>query len=185
MTTQGSRLKKIRQNLNLSQEALAESLSLSRAGIAAVEADKNKFSQDVLYKLANNFNVNLNYLVCGSGQMFIAPCENTHALIVNEQSILRFKNWGKRLNQILSENEETPYAFSKRTGITESRIEKFLLDSVEPTITEVNAIKSNVDISIDWLLYGENIEKSTQTDSISLSTDEILKLKQILNKTNF
>ena len=50
MLKQGARLKKIRQALNLSQEAFAESLHLSRAGIAAVEADKNKFMQDVLYK---------------------------------------------------------------------------------------------------------------------------------------
>lgn len=181
MATQGTRLKKIRQNLNLSQEAFAESLALSRAGIAAVEADKNKFSQDVLYKLANNFNVNLNYLVSGTGQMFFNNCENTHVFIKNEQSILQFKNWGKRLSQVLVENDETPYAFSKRTGIKESRLEKFLLDSVEPTVSELNAIKNNVDISVDWLLYGETVEKNAQTGEISLSKDEILQLKKLLN----
>ena len=185
MQTMGQRIKNIRQELQMSQEQFGKLFDSGKAYISLVENNKSKLSVENLVKLLLNYNVNINYVLSGNGTMFLNNCENTHALIVNEQSILRFKNWGKRLNQILSENEETPYAFSKRTGITESRIEKFLLDSVEPTITEVNAIKSNVDISIDWLLYGENIEKSTQTDSISLSTDEILKLKQILNKTNF
>lgn len=185
MLKQGARLKKIRQALNLSQEALAESLNLSRAGIAAVEADKNKFSQDVLYKLVENFDINLNFLVYGIGNMFNNTCENTHVLIKNEKALLNLKNWGKRLGQILSENEETPYAFSKRTGIKESRIEKFILNSDEPTLDEVNAIKCNVDVSIDELLYGETVEKNTQAgNNISLSTDEILKIKQLLNKSN-
>ena len=113
--------------------------------------------------------------------MFFNNCENTHVFIKNEQSILQFKNWGKRLSQVLVENDETPYAFSKRTGIKESRLEKFLLDSVEPTVSELNAIKNNVDISVDWLLYGETVEKNAQTGDISLSKDEILKLKKLLN----
>ena len=91
----------------------------------------------------------------------------------------------KRLGMLLTENEETPYTFSKRTGIKESRIEKFILDSIEPTISEINAIKCNVDVSIDELLYGETVEKNTQAgNNISLSTNEILKIKQLLNKSN-
>ncbi len=85
----------------------------------------------------------------------------------------------------MSENEETPYNFARRTGIKESRIEKFILNSEEPSLDEVNAIKCNVDISIDKLLYGETVEKNTQAgNNISLSTDEILKIKQLLNKHN-
>ena len=45
MTTLGSRLKKIRNELHLSQEVFGEKIGLSRAGIAAVESDNNKFSQ--------------------------------------------------------------------------------------------------------------------------------------------
>lgn len=78
MTTQGSRLKKIRCALNLSQTEFGEQIGLSRAGVAAVEGDKNKFSQDVLYKVSMLFHINLNYLVCGNGNMFIDTCEDNH-----------------------------------------------------------------------------------------------------------
>lgn len=73
MTTQGNRLKKIRKALNLSQEEFGKKIGLTRGAIAAVEADGNKFSQDVLCKLIQTFNVNVNYFLVGIGEMFIPP----------------------------------------------------------------------------------------------------------------
>ncbi len=73
MTTQGKRLKKIRKALELSQEEFGRKIGLTRGAIAAVEADGNNFSQDVLCKLIQTFNVNINYLLVGIGNMFIPP----------------------------------------------------------------------------------------------------------------
>ena len=73
METQGSRLKKIRKELKLSQEEFGKQLGLTRAAIAAVEADNNKFSNDVLCKLILTFDVNVNYLLVGKGNVFNAP----------------------------------------------------------------------------------------------------------------
>lgn len=73
MTTQGNRLKKIRKELRLSQEEFAKQIGLSRAAIAAVEADNNNFSQDVLCKLILTFDININYLLVGKGNIFNAP----------------------------------------------------------------------------------------------------------------
>ena len=181
----GIRLKKIRSALRLSQTEFGDRIGLTRAGIAAVEAGKNKFSQDTLYKLLEVFNINLNFLLNGSGEMFINTCENTHVFIKNDKALENFKTWGRRLAKILDENDESSYHFSKRTNIHESRIEDFVLDSVPPTINELNAIKYNVDISIDQLLYGENDIKSAQTDNISLSTKEILEIKKLLKNGKF
>ena len=73
METQGSRLKKIRKELKLSQEEFGKQIGLTRAAIAAVEADNNKFSNDVLCKLILTFDVNVNYLLVGKGNVFNAP----------------------------------------------------------------------------------------------------------------
>ena len=89
------------------------------------------------------------------------------------------ENWGKRLCNILSENEITPYRFAKLSGIPEYKINKYILDSKEPTVSDLNKIKSYFDVSIDWLLYGEI--KSTQPQNIQLSASEISKLKKLLN----
>ncbi len=185
MTTFGNRLKTIRTALGLSQEEFGDFIGATRAYISLVEKDKSKLSVENLVKLLLNKNVDLNFLLCGKGQPFINNCENSHALIKNEKPLYNYKCWGKRLCNILSENEITPYDFSKKTGISESRIEKFILDSIEPTISEINAIKCNVDISIDELLYGEIIEKeNTQSENIGLSRSEIMQLKQLLKRAN-
>lgn len=89
MTSQGSRLKKIRNELKLSQEEFGKSLGLTRAAIAAVEADNNKFSQDILCKLLLTFDVNINYLLGGKGQMFnskigAAQYEDVKASVLEE-----------------------------------------------------------------------------------------------------
>lgn len=73
MSSFGSRVKDIRKKLNLSQEMLAEKLDLTRASIAAIEADKNKCSQDTLCRLLLTFNININYLLSGIGTPFIQP----------------------------------------------------------------------------------------------------------------
>lgn len=184
MTTFGNRIKTIRTALGLSQEELANFLGATRSYISLIEKDKSKLSVENLVKLLLNKNVNLNFLLCGMGEPFINKCENTHVFIKNEKPLYNFKHWGKRLCNILSENEVTPYEFSKMTGISEARIEKFILDSIEPTISEINAIKSNVDVCIDELLYGETIEKeNTQPENIGLSPSEIMQLKQLLKQS--
>ena len=73
MKTQGSRLKKIRKELQLSQEEFGKRIGLTRAAIAAVEAGNNKFSNEVLCKLILTFDVNVNYLLVGKGNTFNAP----------------------------------------------------------------------------------------------------------------
>ncbi len=84
MSTVGNRLKKIRKKLELSQDDFGQKIGLSRAGIAAVEADKNKFSQDVLYKLMKTFNINLNYLIGNLGEMFNSSNAASNAKIKDE-----------------------------------------------------------------------------------------------------
>ena len=177
-------LKKIRQELGLSVAKFADRLDMSASTLTGYERGERTPSLLLFTQLYKNANANINWFVSGEGLMFRNECENTHVLVKNEKATENFKSWGKRLSKILAENEETPYNFAKRTGIKESRIESFILDSVEPTISEINAIKSNVDVSIDELLYGESVRKTTQTDNISLSADEILKIKKLLNQSN-
>lgn len=178
-------LKKVRQELGLSVAKFAEKLEMSASTLTGYERGERTPSWNLFTQLSIKSCVNMNWFVTGQGEMFIDKCEDTHAIILNEKSVSNYKNWGGRLSKILSENLETPYKFSKRTGIPESRIENFILDSVDPTIKELNAIKANVDVSLDWLLYGQTTEKSAQTNSeVSLSTDEIVKLKMLLNRSD-
>ena len=177
-------LKKFRQDKGLSVEKLANIIDTPAATIWGYEGNKRTPSVDFPILLNRKFDLNINWFLTGEGPMYINYCDNSHFFINNNAPIENFKNWGKRLSQILTENEETPYNFAKRTGISESRIEKFILDSAEPTISELNKIKSNVAVSIDWLLYGENIEQDTQTEKVCLSADEIIQIKKLLKNSS-
>jgi len=179
--TLGQKLKEIRTHFNMSISEFAKNLGTSARAYTSYEYDERKPSYEFYFNLRSVFSVNLNWLIANEGSMFINICDNSHIILENPDTENDFKNWGKRLSQILSENEETSYNFSKKTGIKESRIEKFILDSVEPTMSEINAIKNNVDISLDWLFYNEFVDsKNTQTENISLSTNDILQVKQLL-----
>ncbi len=179
-----SNLQKIRKYFRISQEEMSNKTNTTYRAYTSYERGDRNPSLELIKNLNENLGINLNWYFTGEGLMFRNECKNTHVLIKNEKPVENFKSWGKRLSKILAENEETPYDFAKRTGIKESRIESFILDSVEPTISEINSIKSNVDVSIDELLYGESVQKNTQTDNISLSADEILKIKKLLNQSN-
>ena len=178
ISTMGQRIKSIRQALNLSQEEFGAYFNAGKSYISAVENDKSKLSVDNLSKLLMNKNVSVNFLLGDKGEPFINECENTREIRKNENIVSGIKNWGKRLTQILSEAKTTPYEFSKITGIKENRIEKFMLDSILPGIEEINLIKENVDVSLDWLLYGQSAAQNRPEEQLSES--EIKKIKALL-----
>ena len=73
MDTQGKRLKKIRLALNLSQEEFGQLFEIGKQFVSLMENDKSFMNNDKLVKLLLDFNVNINYLLCGIGPMFLPP----------------------------------------------------------------------------------------------------------------
>ena len=73
MKTTGERIKYVRKEFGMSQEEFGEHLGLSKAAISAVEKDRTFVSAKVLSKLFFDYNVNLNYLICGVGDVFNMP----------------------------------------------------------------------------------------------------------------
>ena len=71
MTTTGKRFKKLRLSTGLSQEDFGKAIGLTKSGVSAVENDKTFVSLEVQRKLLFDFNVDLNYLVGGVGNMYL------------------------------------------------------------------------------------------------------------------
>lgn len=69
----GDRLKEIRKDNNLTQEAFAEKISVSRPFISRIEADKEKPSDSLIKLISAIFNVELNWIKYGSGIKETAP----------------------------------------------------------------------------------------------------------------
>ena len=67
----GFRFKTIRKILNKSQEQLASDLNVSKQAISNIENSKSLPSIALLSKLLIDYNVNINFLLSGSGDTFI------------------------------------------------------------------------------------------------------------------
>ena len=69
METTGQRFKKIRTQKKLAQEEFGKLIGLSKSAVSAVENDKSFISIDIQRTLYDKYNINLNWLVCGEGNM--------------------------------------------------------------------------------------------------------------------
>ena len=70
MSTQGKRLKVIRQALKLTQEQLGSALGISKQFYSNIETDRTLLNNEKLVLLLKDYNVNLNYLLGGFLPMF-------------------------------------------------------------------------------------------------------------------
>lgn len=64
------RLKKLRNILNLSTSKMADELKVKDYKIRDCENGKQKISNDLLEKIGISYNVNLNWLISGTGEIF-------------------------------------------------------------------------------------------------------------------
>lgn len=169
-------LKKLRQYLNLSTSELSKKLQIPSRTLAAYERKERTPSIELTIQLRQKLGVDINWFLTGVGEMFSQNIE------IQEQSFIeKYKKWGKRFENFLLENNISTQDFSKLTGIKISRIENMLYNSINPTIEEINSIKQNADVSIDWLLYGENpFNSNHQNKILPFTKDEITKLKDLI-----
>lgn len=70
-TDLGSRLKKIRKTLRLKQDEMADLLDISGCYISNIENGSGNPGVEFFYKISEKFNVSLDYLFHGIGDMFL------------------------------------------------------------------------------------------------------------------
>ena len=71
----GLRLKEIRNALSFTQEMMAKTLETGRPNYTRIEIGDTFLNHIILHKLATEFNISLDWLICGRGSMFISRGE--------------------------------------------------------------------------------------------------------------
>ena len=71
MQSEGKRIKEVRNALRLNQQELADLFDISRSFIASIECGNKSLSKKHLRTLLIDYNVNINYILSGIGEMFI------------------------------------------------------------------------------------------------------------------
>lgn len=84
-------LRKIRKELDISAQKMADKLGVSQGSIAQYEAGKREPNYNFISRLNEVFNVNLNWFVSGQGEMFIGQDKAT-APALTEQRIKELFN---------------------------------------------------------------------------------------------
>lgn len=66
----GHRLKEIRSQMRIQQKEMAAALDIAASYLCEIESGNSKPGPDFFEKVASEYNVNLNYLFLGKGDMF-------------------------------------------------------------------------------------------------------------------
>lgn len=68
--TVGDNIKKLRKELGITQQKFADRIGIKQNTIAAVETNKRNISEQALLSISREFNVRLEWLKTGEGEMF-------------------------------------------------------------------------------------------------------------------
>ncbi|MCP5108770.1 MAG: helix-turn-helix transcriptional regulator [bacterium] len=69
----GKRVREIRKDLHFSQRQFAKDLGISGSFLSEIESGKTKPGYDFFWNINNKFNVDLYYLLNGTGEPYIIP----------------------------------------------------------------------------------------------------------------
>lgn len=83
-STVGSRVKKIRKELNIKGKDFAPRLKISGPSLSEIEKGKYYPNFEFMANISREFNVNLYYLIFGEGDMFIDPGKQTALGLLEE-----------------------------------------------------------------------------------------------------
>jgi len=67
----GTRIKEIRKTLRISQMNFASTLEMSNTYLSEIESNRGNPGYKFFYLICRKFNVNLNYLLTGTGEKFL------------------------------------------------------------------------------------------------------------------
>ncbi|HEX5169104.1 MAG TPA: LexA family transcriptional regulator [Cyclobacteriaceae bacterium] len=72
----GHRIAELRELLEFSQKEFAQRIGITQGALSQIESDKSKASFETINKISDEFNVNCNWLIRGSGEVLL-PAESS------------------------------------------------------------------------------------------------------------
>lgn len=104
------RIKKIRKELDLTQQKLADRLGVQRNTIAMYEMGKNAPSDAIIISICREFNVNEKWLRDGTGEMFIQQSKDEQiASFIGDMLKDEKESFKRRLISALSSMNESDW----------------------------------------------------------------------------
>ena len=145
----------VRKNINSNAASFAKEVGIPYTTFIKYEREERKPSYELLEYLVDVYNVNLNYIFSGQGQMFIKPDDNTLERQNDTTVKERVSHFGERLGELQDKHEYLDKDMAKLLKISEEDYIDLKLGDIEPDLEVLNRLKQCFKVSIDYLLYGE------------------------------
>jgi transcriptional regulator with XRE-family HTH domain len=111
------RLKKLRNEKGVTQQELGDYLGVSRSTVAGYETGKRKPEYDTLHKLANYFNVSIDYLLGNTDER--SPADKIKKAISDDPELLEF--WEE-----LKDREDLQLMFKQTRDLSPETIQQII-----------------------------------------------------------
>ena len=173
-------IKKIRKEANMTQQKLASLLGASRSSISMWESGVNQPDNDTLLKIANIFNVSVDYLL-GRDTSGNQSLTDESPLTNKEFALIEVKNmFSDILKKLRKENHITQEALALKIGVERSSIGKYEASGVIPSIDVLLKIADLFNVTLDYLLGRDMLNNNTNcTESREDKNMFSLRLKEL------
>ncbi len=121
-------------------------INLEKGAITARAKRNGNLKHEEIKKIEEAFNVEFDS---------VSVINNSGNPIKSKSAIENSENFGKRLYALQEKNDLTDRQMAKLLGIYEDEYVDLAYGNKEPNLRILNNIKSNFQVSIDYLLYGE------------------------------
>ncbi len=138
-----NRLKELRKEYSITQNKIAHDLEMSQHGYSKLETEKNDMNTTFLKKVANYFNVSIDYILCLTENRKPYPKSKIYETSKNMN----------RLKEIREDNDLTQWVIIKLLGMSQSGYSQYesCINDIPVKILKTLALYYNV--SVDYLLY--------------------------------
>ena len=142
----GDRLRQLRRHLGVNQCDFAESIGLKQGSYSDIERGRSGLSNHVKMSLSEKYNVNIDWLVNGDGDMFTGEPKE-----VNSSSNIIILN----INKLVDYSGLSKGKFADKVGINRSNFSKITNGNYPCGEGVINKIVLAFGVNKQWLLTGE------------------------------
>lgn len=143
------RLITMRKSITSNASAFARSLEILYPAYARYERGERKPAFEILEKMARVHNVNLNWLLTGNGEMFLAQ---PTLKVRDEDKKIALRNFGGKINKLQTENDLALSEAAEILEISEDDFVDYCLNRKKPDINIVLKIIAKFDVNFDWFV---------------------------------
>ena len=145
MAVDGNRIRQLRKDSGLTQEALGKKLGVIKQTVSSWENNISEPNSEILSKIASVFNVSIGYLYENTS----SGIDYANYQMDSPEFALDFK---MRIRDLMAEQKISEEEFAQRAGFNYEEKDSYLYGNRIPSIEDLIKIAGALNVSTDYLL---------------------------------